>query len=227
MPFTIGCLSFYCAILGFQEYHWFPLFAPLGTRTSVVSATLMVGPFLILHYFPLLRFPLQKPLVDFLVLGVLKGWPLIFSFPRLLNSTFSGSPFGYFPLSHFSQMGWFLPTKLKDPHPPFFMVHLPRFPEIPDPYSWVVGSQTFWSFFSIIGWLGHAPLNCLSPNLALLHISRIPGFWESLGILVQFFSLGFLVILLPLKVGLEFFFPLFCEIQSLPIHRLGSLPMDS
>ena len=86
---------------------------------------------------------------------------------------------------------------MKDPQPPSFTVHLPRLPEVPDPYSWVVGSQVFWSFStSLGGWWdistlvlcvsGHAPLNCPSPNLALLHIPRIPGLWESQGILVQF-----------------------------------------
>ena len=156
MSFIVGYFPFYSAILGFLGYHWFPLFAPLGTRTIVVLATLVAGPFLILHYFPRLRFPLQKPLADFPILGVLKGWPLIFPFPRLLDSTFSNSPFGCFPLCHFSQMGWFLFTKLKDPQPPFFIVHLPGLLEVPDPYSWVVGSQVFWSFFCIIEWLiGH------------------------------------------------------------------------
>ena len=77
------------------------------------------------------------------------------------------------------------------------MVHLPEFPEVLDPYSWVVGSQAFWSFSaSLDGWWDisalvlrvsrHAPLNCLSPNLVLLHIPKILGSWESLGILVQF-----------------------------------------
>ena len=51
--------------------------------------------------------------------------------------------------------------------------------------------------FCIIGWLmghiypysrvsRHALLNCLSPNLALLHIPRILSSWKSPGILVQF-----------------------------------------
>ena len=71
MPFTVGCPSFYSVILGFLGYHGFPLFVPLDTRTNVMSATLVTGPFLILHYFPLLRFPLQKPLIDFPVLGEL------------------------------------------------------------------------------------------------------------------------------------------------------------
>jgi len=202
MPFTVGCPSFYSAILGFLGYHWFPLFTPLGTRTNVVSATLVAGPFLILHYFPLLRFPLQKSLADFPVLKGFRGLTFDLSFSKasrfhLFRPTFLDPPFGCFPFCHFSQIGWFLSIRLKDPQPPSFMVHLPRFPKVPDPYSWVVGSQVFWSFSaSLGGWwdifalvlrvFGHAFLNCLSLNLALLHISRIPSSWESPSILVQF-----------------------------------------
>ena len=111
------------------------------------------------------------------------------------------------------------------------MVYLPRFPEVPDLFLWVVGSQVFWSFFYILGgWWdisalvlhvsGHAPLNCLNLNLALLHIPRIPSSWESLSILVQYFSLSSLAIFLPLRAGLDFFFPLFREVQN-PSMSLG------
>ena len=200
MPFIVDCLSIYSAILGLQGYHWFLPLALLGTRTNAALVTLVVGSFLILHYFPFLRFSLQKSLVDFPVLGGLEGWPLIFPFPGLLDSTFSDPPFNCFPFCHFSQVSWFLSVRLKDPQPPSFMVLLPGFPEVPDPYSWVVGSQAFWSLFlhhwvadkdisilvPCVSW--HAPLNCLNPNLVLLHVSRIPGSWESLGILAQFFS---------------------------------------
>ena len=51
----------------------------------------------------------------------------------------------------------------------------------------------------------------------LLGIPRYPG---------PIFSPGSLMIFLPLRTGLDFFFPLFCEDQSLPIRGLGSLPMD-
>ena len=75
--FTVGCSSFYSTILRFLRYHWFPPFAVLGSRINVMSATLVAGSFLILHYFPLLRFLLQKSLDDFPVLrgggGVLEG----------------------------------------------------------------------------------------------------------------------------------------------------------
>ena len=151
MPFIVGCPSFYSVILGFLGYHWFPLFSLVDTKTNVVSAAMVAGPFLILHYFPLLRFPLQKPLADFLVLRGSRGLIFDLSFPRLLDFTFSDPPFGCFPFCQFSQMGWFLFIRLKDPQPPSFMVHLPGFPEILDPYSWVVGSQAFWSFFASLG----------------------------------------------------------------------------
>ena len=128
----------------------------------------------------------KSPWLTFPFWRVLEGWPLIFLFPRLLDSTFSDPPFNYFPFCHFSQMDWFLSIKLKDSQLSSFIVHFPGFPEVLDPYSWVIGSQVFWSFFaSLGGWWdistlvlrvsGHAPLNCLSPNLALLHIQRIPG----------------------------------------------------
>ena len=73
MPFTFGCIPFYSVILGFLRYHWFPLFALMGTRTNVVSTTLVAGPFLILHYFLLLRFPLQKTPADLPILGCPRG----------------------------------------------------------------------------------------------------------------------------------------------------------
>ena len=139
MPFTFGCFPFYSVILGFLRYHWFPLFALMGTRTNVVSATLVTGPFLILHYFLLLRFPLQKTPADLPVLGcprgltfpfwgVLEVWPLVFLLPRLLDSNFSDPHFGSFSLCHFSQVSWFLSARLKDPQPHSLMVLLPGFP---------------------------------------------------------------------------------------------------
>ena len=69
MPFTTSCFLFYSVILRFSGYHWFPLFVLLGTETNVVSTTLVVGPFLILHYFLLLRFPLQMTPADLPVMG--------------------------------------------------------------------------------------------------------------------------------------------------------------
>ena len=156
MPFTIGCFPFYSAILGFSGYYWFPQFAPLGTRINVVPATLVASPFLIPHYFLLLRFlPKKNPLADFPVLGVLGGWLFVLSFSKASKFHFSDPPFGCFSFCHFSQVSWFFSARLKDLKPPSFLV-LPRFPEVPTPHSWVVDSQVFWSFFCIIGWLmGH------------------------------------------------------------------------
>ena len=93
MPFTVGCFFFYSDILGFLGYHWSPPFAVLGTRTNVMLTTFLASPFLILHYFPLLRFPLQKPLTDFPVLGGPRGMTFDPSFSKacrfhLFKSTF-------------------------------------------------------------------------------------------------------------------------------------------
>ena len=154
ISFTLSWFLFYSVILEFLGYHWFSPFAPLSSRTNVVSAALVTGPFLILHYFLLLRFLIQKSLADFHVLrGVLKGWPLFFPSPRLLGSSFSDPQFGCFHFSHFSQVNWFLFARLKYSQPPSFMVLLLGFLEVSDPYLWVVSSQAFWSIFCIIGWL--------------------------------------------------------------------------
>ena len=90
---------------------------------------------------------------DFPILRDLRRLTFGFSFSKasrfhLFRPTF----WLLFPLS-FSQVSWFLPSKLKDPQSSSFMVHLPGFPEVPDPYSWVVGPQIFWSLLCIIGWL--------------------------------------------------------------------------
>lgn len=133
-------------------------------------------------------------------------------------------------------MGKLLSIRLKDPQPPSFIVHLPGFPEIPGPYSWVAGSQVFSSFSaSLGGWWdtfalvlcvpGHAPLRWLNLKLALLNILRIPNFCESLGILVQFFSLGSQQFF-SLMGWAELLFSLFRKAQSLPTRGLGSLPID-
>ena len=136
-------------------------------------------------------------------------------------------------------MGRFSSIRLKDPQPPSFMVHLPGFLEVLDPFSWVVGSQVFCPFStSLGGWwdtcalvlcvLGHAPLSYLNSNLALPHIPRILGFWESLGILVQFLSSSPAIFSLKdwAELLLLLFSSLFHEAQSLPIHGLGPLPID-
>ena len=141
----------------------------------------------------------KKPQPTFPFWGVLKGWSLVFLFPKVSRLYFLDLYFGCFPFFHFSQVGWFLLARLKNPQPFSFMVLLPRFLKVPSPYSWVVGSQALWSLFYILGWLirtymflfwvsWHAPLTCLNLILALLHVPRILGSWESLGILAQFFS---------------------------------------
>ena len=66
------------------------------------------------------------------------------------------------------------------------MVFISRFPEVPAPCSWIVGSQAFWFFSASLGdreghifprslcFLGTL-LCCLYLNQALLHFPRIPG----------------------------------------------------
>ena len=148
-PLLFAASPFYSVILGFFFflYQWFPLFVPLGIRTNVVSATLVAGSFLILHYFSLLRFSFQKTSVDFPVLGGPKGLTFGLSFSKISRLHFSNPSFGCFPFCHFSQVGWFLPARLKDPQPPFFMILLPGFPEVLGRCSCIVGSQAFWSPF--------------------------------------------------------------------------------
>ena len=87
---------------------------------------------------------------------------------------------------------------------------------IPFLHHWMADRDIF-VMVPCVSW--HAPLNCLNPNLALLHAPRIPSSWESLGILAQFFSWA-------LRVAVGFFFPLFHEVRNLPIHGFGSLLMD-
>ena len=149
MPFTVGYPSFYSTILGFLGSHWFPLFAPVGTKTNVVSIALVAGPFLILHYFPLLRFPLQKPLANFLILRGSRGLTFDLSFSmvfrlHLFRSTFWLLLF----LSFFLNM--LIPFYQAERSSAFFL-HGPSFWVPPDLYSWVVSSQVFWSFSASLG----------------------------------------------------------------------------
>ena len=153
-------------------------------------------PSLFSHYFPILRFPLQKTLADLPLLGGPKGWLLILLFPKLLNTTFQTHFLAALPFVIFSKWadsflsGWKFPSHLSL-------------------WSISLGSsryQTFFhevlvprssAFFCIIGWLmGHIYSHslcswacslelCQSQLGLLLHILRIPGLWESPGILVQ------------------------------------------
>ena len=128
-------------------------------------------------------------------------------------------------------MDRFLSIRLKDPQPPSFMIHLLGFPEVPYLFSWSASFQviclfsTSWvadgtymlSFFLFMGMLPWAV--SITAGL-LLHIPRIPGFWQSPSILVQ------LSLWVPpqsslLRAGLSFFFSLFHKAQSLPIHGFG------
>ena len=186
-----GFTPFYSTFLGFLVYHWFPQFAVLGTKTNVVSVTLVVGPFLIFSLFSLFEDPHQRSLADLPLLGGPKGWP-----PKLLNTTFQTHFLAtllfviFSKLADFSLSGWKIPSHLSL-------------------WSISLGSsryQTFFhevlvprssAFFCIIGWLmGHIYSHslcswacslelCQSQLGLLLHILRIPGLWESPGILVH------------------------------------------
>ena len=186
MSFTIGCLPFYNAILGFLGYHWFS--PPLGIRTNVVSATLVVGPFLIFYYFLLLRFLLQKPLADFLVLGRSRRLTFVFSFSK-------ASRFHFFrPIFWLLSLLSFLSSELIH----FYQVERSLATFLHGSSSWVpwdtrtllmscwflsllicflhhwVADRDIFILVPFVSW--HAPLNCFNPNLALLHVLRIPVF---------------------------------------------------
>ena len=238
MPFTVSCFPFCSVILGFLGYHWFPLFAPLGTRTNVVSATLMAGPFLILHYLPFWRFPLQKPLADFPVLRGPRKLTFDLSFSKASRFHIFRPTFWLLSLLSFSQVSWFLPTKLENPQPPSFMVLLSSFPEVPNPYSWVVGSQVFWSLFCIIGWLIGTymslsfvflcvpPWNVLIPTWPCCTSRRsqapgIPKYPSPVSfprLPNDFYNLW--------ELGWTFFFPSFYKVRGLLIHGFKSLLMN-
>ena len=81
-----------------------PPFAPLGTWTNVVPATLVVDPFLISHNFLLLVLLPQKFLVNFLFWDVPRELTFGPSSFKASNLTFSDSAFGCLFLCHFSQV---------------------------------------------------------------------------------------------------------------------------
>ena len=102
MPFTVGYSPFYSATLGFLGYDWFLPFAPIDIRTNVVSTTLVADPFLILYYFFLLRFLLQKPLVDIPILEGSRRLTFVLSFSKASRfHLFPDPPFGRFLFCHF------------------------------------------------------------------------------------------------------------------------------
>ena len=69
---------FYSTFLGFLVYHWFPPFTVLGTRTNVVSATLVADHFLIFSQFSPFEVSSKKSPVNIPLLGCPKSWLLIF-----------------------------------------------------------------------------------------------------------------------------------------------------
>ena len=85
------------------------------------------------------------------------------------------------------------------------------------------------SFFCIIRWLIGTylfsflgtPLNYLNLTLALLHNLRIPGSWQSPGILAHFLPLGSPAIYWPWQAGL-FFSLRFISSKAYPLMGLGS-----
>ena len=60
MNFADGLILLYSIFLGFLMYHWFPPFVTLGTRTNVVSATLVASHFLIFSLYSSFEVSLQK-----------------------------------------------------------------------------------------------------------------------------------------------------------------------
>ena len=196
----------------------------------------VAGPFLILHYFPLLRFPLQKPLANFLILRGSRGLTFDLSFSKTSRFHIFKPTFWLLSLLSFFANG-LIPFYQAERSPATFL-HGPS-SQVPRGTKLLFMSCWFPSLlilFCIIGWLmGHIcphsscfwacllELSQSQLSLAahpedsrLLGIPRYPG---------SIFFLGSSVIFLPLKARLDFFFPLFCEVQSLPIHGLRSLPI--
>lgn len=95
----------------------------------------------------------KRSLANFPVLGGPKRLLLFLPSPKLLDSTFLDPPFSLFSFCHFSQVSWFLSTRLKVSQPLSFMVLLSGFLEVLAPCSWIIGSQAPWSIFCIIMWL--------------------------------------------------------------------------
>ena len=154
MSFIVGCSFFYSVIIGFPRYHRFPPFTPLGTRTNVMPTSLVAGPFLISHYFLLLRFLLQKPLVDFPVLGGPRRLVFVLSFSKASSFQFFKPTFWLpsllsFVLSELIPflLGWKIASLLPSW---FFFMGSPKYQ---GSCSWVISSQAFWLLFYIIGWL--------------------------------------------------------------------------
>ena len=134
MPFTVGYFPFYSAILGFLGYHWFLHSLPWVLET-------LVGWFLP-HFSLFSSFGVSSSKASCWLSALRCPKELTFglSSSRLLDPIFSDLTFGCLSLYHFSQVSWFLPAMLKVSQAPSFMVLLFGFPEVPGPYSWIVGS---------------------------------------------------------------------------------------
>ena len=116
MSFIVGCPSFYSVILGLSSVPLIPsICCPEYQNQCCVSN---IGDQPLLYFLTISLFwgsLFKSSQLTFLFWGVLKGWPLIFLFPKLLDTTFSDLPFGCFSFCHFSWMVGFPSIKLKDP----------------------------------------------------------------------------------------------------------------
>ena len=154
---------------------------------NVVSATWVAGPFLILHYFFLLRFPLQKILADLPVLGCPKGLTFgLSSFKASKFHLFRPNFWLLFPLLFFPSE--LIPSYQVESFPATFLHgssfwvsrgtnHLFMncwFPSllISFLHQWVV-DRDISVLVSCVSW--HALLNYPSSSVALLHVPRILG----------------------------------------------------
>ena len=154
-PSLLTASPFYSVILGLRgttDSSHLPL---LGTRTNVVSATLVISPFCISHNFLLLVFLPQKSPADFPLWGVFKELR-----PFFLQglSPFSDSTFGCFSSCHFSQVSWFLLARLEvfptaSLHGSSFWVPQGTGPLLTNCCFPSFRVFFFFFFFCIIGWL--------------------------------------------------------------------------
>ena len=155
MVFADGFTPFYSTFLGFFVYHWVPPFVVLGTRTNVVLATLVAGPFLIFSLFSPFEDPPQKSLANLPLLGGPKGWPPILLFPKLLNTTFQTHFLAALLFVIFSKWADFSLSNWKIPnHLPSWSISLRSLRYQISFYEVLVPKSS--TFFCIIGWLmGH------------------------------------------------------------------------
>ena len=199
MPFTVGCFPFKMHPR-VSRVPWFLLFLLFWVPKAILCQQhwwLVSSLFFIISSF--WDFLFEKPQLTFPFWGVLEGWPLIFLLSRLLDSTFSDPTFSCFSFCHFPKWansflpGWNIPS-----HIPLQFFLLGSFRYQAFTHGLLVLKPSDPLSISLGGWYGHIyysslcflvpTLNCLNPNLALLHVPRIPGSWESLGILAQLFS---------------------------------------